>query len=361
MDEIIRAIVEGSDPQDAVEDALALSREQQEELLERLGRLKSESAGRFLALLYARLTDKRLQKLVKKDLFRLKTLGIAVEDVLAPGESVLRKAEDRTREAMGLMSNYDAARTKAVLAAVELKKNQFLFAHAIIHFVNGLEEMRSFTVGRTEVEEIAREYVARTKSPMVLAAISPLYAGYVVEEAAAISGNEIDDARSLNRMLAGAKGDVRKPADIYLLGSEGAIGRPSAETVLGDVMFEPFVLEWRSMEEDRKSLNDAINPAIVLPPSVIRERKAAFFEGLVEKESVRAIVPRFRRMLEDSAYLFYCLKEPQLYAGLVELLKEPEGAMRALIHFLDKALGEMEKKEQQQPGVIVDPYSLVRR
>ena len=360
MDEIIRAIVGGSDPQDAVEDALALSGEQQEELLGRLGRLKSESAGRFVALLYARLTDKRLRKLVKKDLFRLKTLGIAVEDVKAPGESVLHRAET-FREAMGLMSNYDAAQTKVVLAAVELKKNQFLFAHAIIHFANGLEEIRSFTVGRTELEELARDYVARTKSPMVLAAISPLYAGYVVEEAAAISGNEIDDARSLNRMLAGAKGDVRKSADIYLLGAVGAMGRPSAETVLGDGMFQPFVLEWRSMDEDRKRLNEAINPAIVLPPSVIRERKAAFFEGLVEKESVRAIVPRFKRMLEDSAYLFYCLKEPQLCAGLVELLEEPEGTMRAFIHFLDKALGEMEKKEQQQPGVIVDPYSLVRR
>ena len=34
MDEIIRAIVGGSDPQDAVEDALALSGEQQEELLD---------------------------------------------------------------------------------------------------------------------------------------------------------------------------------------------------------------------------------------------------------------------------------------------------------------------------------------
>ena len=360
MDEIIRAIVGGADPHNAVEDALALSQAQQEELLQRLGRLRSENAGRFLALLYPRLSEKKLRKLVKKDLFCLKTLGIPVEEPKAPGESVLRKAET-FREAMGLMSNYDTAQTKVVLVAVELKKNQFLFTHAIVHFANGLTEMRSFTVSRTEREELAREYAARTQSPMVLAAISPLYAGYVVEEAAVISGRELDDAKSLNRMLAAAKGDVRKPADIYLLAADSAAFPASAEAVLDDQMFQPFMLEWRGMDEDRKRLNDAINPAIVLPPSMIRERRAAFFRELVEKESIRAILPRLTRMLEDSAYLFYCLKKFDLYAGLVGLLKDQEGAIKAFIHFLERALGEMEKKEQQQPGVIVDPYSLVRR
>ena len=76
------------------------------------GRARSERAGRFLSLLYPALADKRLQKLAKKDLFRLKTLGISVEEPKASGESVLRKMET-FRDAMGLMSNYDAAQTKS--------------------------------------------------------------------------------------------------------------------------------------------------------------------------------------------------------------------------------------------------------
>jgi hypothetical protein len=283
-----------------------------------------------------------------------------VEEPKEPGESVLRKVET-FREAVGLMSNYDTARTRVVLAAVELKKNQFLFSHAVTHFINGLMEMRSFTVSRTELEELAKDYVARTQSPMVLATISPLYAGYVIEEASAISGKELDDAKSLNRMLAAARGDARKPADIYLLKAGETAVPASAEAVLRDEIFQPFMLEWRAIEEDRKGLKDAVNPAIVLPPSVIQERRAAFLGELAEKEHIRAILPRLKRMLEDSAYLFFCLKEHDLYLGLMELLKDPVSIRAAFVRFLDKALAQAEKKEPRQPGVIVDPYSLVRR
>ena len=360
MDEIIRAILAEEEPHKALDDALALPLTQQEELVQRLGRLKSEASGRFLSLLYERLSNKGLRKLVKRELFHLKTLGISVEEPRMPGESVLRRMET-SREALGLMSNYDSARTRVVLAAMELKKNHFLFAHAVTHFTEGLEELRSMTVSRSQLEELTQGYVARTRSPMVLVNLSPPFAAYVIEEASTISGREVEDARSLNRMLASSRGDARKPADIYLLDTGTGGAQASRDAVLEDELFQPFSLEWRGMEEDRKRLADAINPGIVLPPSVIQERKAGFFLDLVEREAVRAIMPRFKRMLEDSAYLFFCLKEPRQYSGLMGLLKEPEGVRAALIRFLDKALEEMEKKEQQQPGLIVDPHSLGRR
>lgn len=363
MDDIIRAIDEGVDPQGAVEDVLALSPAELEDLLARVGRTRSENAGRFLALLYPRLSDKKLRKLVKKDLFRLKTLGIHVEEPKATGESVLRKVET-SREALGLMSNYDAAHTRVVLAAVELKRNRFLFSHAIIHFSEGLLEMMSLGVGRAQLQDLVRDYVARTQSPMVLVSASPPYAGYVIEEASGISGRKAEDARSLNRMLSATGGDVRKPADIYGLEPDTPFEAASPDTVLGDEFFQPFMLQWKGMEEDGKNLNDVINPAIVLPPAVIEERKGAFLRGLAEKESVRGLSDRFKRMLEDSAYLFFCLKEHALYAGVIGLLKDPEATKKAFIRFIEKTLREMEKKkeqQQQQPGVIIDPYSVGRR
>ena len=61
------------------------------------------------------------------------------------------------------------------------------------------------------------------------------------------------------------------------------------------------------MEEDRKKLNEVINPTIVLPPYVIEERRQAFLNELVESERLAARLPQFKRMLEDYAYLFYCL------------------------------------------------------
>jgi hypothetical protein len=362
MDEIIQAILEGKEPNQALDNALALPQSEQEELIRRLGALKSPLTGAFLSALYPRLSDRVIQKLVKKAIFHLKTLGIAVEGPKAAGESAL-KPIDTSREAMGLLSNYDGESLRVILAAVELKKNQFLFSHAISHFSNGLVDLQSMAVSRPQLEELTRDYVARTKSPILLTEISPLYAGYLIEEAASISGHDTEDARSLNRMLSSAKGNARKPADIYLFETEADLVPASSEAVLGDELFKPLTLDWRGIEEDRKRLNDAISPGIVLPSSAIRERKTDFFVELVKKEQIQPVLPAFKRMLEDSAYLFYCLKELPLYAGIMSLLKAPDGVEAALTYFLDKALTEREKKEEQhqQPGLIVDPYSLGRR
>jgi hypothetical protein len=362
MDDIIRAIEDGSDLQKAVEAALALSAAEQEDLLTRIGKARSTRAGAFLTLLYPLLSDKRLKKLVKKDLFRLKTLGIPVEEPKDEGSSVLHRV-DPSHDALGLMSNYDAANTRVVLAAIELKRNKFLFSHSIIHFSEGLLQMMSLSVDRQHLEELTRDYVARTHSPMVLASISPPYAGYVIEEASGISGRETDDAKSLNRLLAAAAGNVKRPADVYGLSPEAPTEPASFETVLGDDLFQPFLFGWKGMEQDRKALDEVTNPAIVLPPAMIDERKTAFYRELAEKESVRALSGRFRRMLEDSAYLFFCLKEYPLHAGAIELLKKPDEVKAAFLRFLDKTLREAGKKEQeqQQPGVIIDPYSAGRR
>jgi hypothetical protein len=264
---------------------------------------------------------------------------------------------------VGLLSNYDGESLRVVLAAVELKKNQFLFSHAISHFSNGLVELQSMSVSRPQLEELIKDYVARTKSPISLAEISPPYAGYLIEEAASLSGHDVEDARSMNRMLSSAKGDAKRPADIYLLETEANLVPTAPKTILEDELFKPLTLDWRTIDEDRKKLSDAVSPGIVLPPSVIQERKGDFLIGLINKEEIQPLLPAFRRMLEDSAYLSYCLKELPLYAGIVDILKAPDGVRVAMIYFLDRALTEMEKKEQQQqqPGLIVDPYSAGRR
>ena len=140
MEELIKDI-ESGEAEKAVEKVLLLSAPEQERLIDRAGRLGSPNGGTFLTLLYAKIDDKGLRKLIKKAVFHLKTLGIPVEEPRSPGESVLRRAET-VREGRALLSNYDPGQTRAIIAAAETKKREFLFAHAITHFSNGLEELR---------------------------------------------------------------------------------------------------------------------------------------------------------------------------------------------------------------------------
>ena len=65
-------------------------------------------------------------------------------------------------------------------------------------------------------------------------------------------------------------------------------------------------------------------------------------------------------MLEDTAYLFYSLDEKANYEALVDLLKNEGKLAKAFLFFVRKALQKTDEKEQQ-PGVIIDPRSLVSR
>ena len=120
-------------------------------LIHAIGALKSESAGGFLSLLYPSLADKALQKLVKKALFGPKTQGIPVEEPRIPGESVLKRVETG-REARAFLSNYDPEMTRVVLSALEMKKNQFVLSHAVLHFSDGFVDSKSLSVAKDELE-----------------------------------------------------------------------------------------------------------------------------------------------------------------------------------------------------------------
>ena len=363
MKEIIRSVADnegtGADSGETVRKALALPVGEQEALFEALGALKSENAGRFLNLLYPSLSDKRLQKLVKRAIFRLKTQGIRVEEPRIAGESALKKLEV-SREARVFLTNYDAEQTCVVLAAMLMKKNQFVLSHAVIRFGRGLLEIRSLPVPRDEAEGLLRDYRARTLPPMALRQISPPYGGYLVEEASGLSGIESEEAKSLHHILDTVKGDVRRPGDIYHLDAETAVPA-SIQDVFADSLFDPFMLDWQGLEEDRKRLDGVINPTIVLPPYVVEERRQAFLDGLVADERLGPLLTGFKRMLEDYAYLFYCDGQFDKYRGLIDLAGEQEGLKKAFLSFVRKTFDKQGEKEQPQPGVIVDPYSLGKK
>ncbi len=357
MDEIIKALAGGADPAGLVGRALGLPAAEQEALFAAAGSLNSEAAARFLALVYAGLSDKRLQKLAKKALFLLGTKGVRTEAPRPAGESALHKVETE-REGAAYLSNYDETLTRLLLVVVATRKNHFLFSHIALHFPDGLTEMQTAELPRNQLEMLIPEYTSSAVAPIVLPAISPPFAGYLVEEGARASGRQAEEARGINRMMSAVKGDVRKPEDIYLLDAHGAA--PAAfEDVLNDSMFEPFNLAWPGIEEDKKKLDEAVNSGIVLPQYVVEERRQASLNALVAGGRLAGLTPGFKRMLADYAYMFYCLKRYDLYAGIAGRIHDEAYVKRALLHFVNKAFGRMKKEaeEGKMPGVIVDPYS----
>jgi len=365
MEEFIKTI-ESGDREAALAAFLSLTHDDQMNLLNTLRAAKSEPVAAFLATALERVSGKDLQKAIKTLLFGLKTRGIRVEESRIQGEPVLKKVET-AREERAYLSNYDPDGTRVVLLAFEMRKKQFIFMHAISHFSKGLMELATFPVSREDLEKIMKDYLWRTERPMVLPSVSPRYAYFLIDEAAAHSGKHTEDLKSIRPMAAGLKGAVQRPQDIYNLSGglslsgdlRPGMSAPEGGTVKGPdeilahYLFEPFLLTWDSLEADKKELDGVVNPSIVLPPYVVEERRQVFMKSLLEKDSIASQSRFMRRMLEDYAYLFHALGQLDMHRGILAGLSGDGLVQAALLRFVRKS---MEKKEAEASGLLVNPY-----
>lgn len=358
MEEILKAINNAMDVEKKVEAFFVMPDDEKETLLEKLQGIRTETTGIFLNAIYPEEKNKKIQKLIRKLLFKLKSSGVKVEEPKIIGEPVIKKIRE-VYEYKGFLSNYDHAHTRLVVAGFEIKKNNYVFLNAEIHLSNGLAELMSAPVDKKGLEEILKAYRDDAKPPMILEEISPAYAIYLIEEASRQSGKHRDEIKSLKSFVARIVDGIHKPEEIYTLPVPDTAETISPETIFTHVIFEPFFITWGSMEEDTKTYNSTGNGAIVLPSYMAEEKKREFLKTLIERYDMKSALPSLKRMMEDYAYLFYCRKEFSYYKGLVEYLKNENAPGETLSYFLKKSLETgKEKPQEKQPegGLIVNPY-----
>jgi hypothetical protein len=352
MEEVLKNLQNDGDLEAAAAAFVCLTPDEKIDLLEKIRSTKPDRVALFLSKVLDRTSERQIQKSIKKLLFTLKTQGIRVEEPKIAGESALKKIES-VRDQRAFLSNYDPEDTKVVLLAFEIKKRQFVFMHAISHFSKGLQDLAALPISRDELDTILKDYRGRMVRPMVLLPIAPRYASYLIEEASNLSGTHTDELRNLKPLMTGLKGPVQKPEDIYTLPVSRETRPKSPQAILSDPVLEPFMLTWESIEADRKELEAVVNPSIVLPPYVVEERRQAFMNRLIQGDKLKAARRSLKRMLEDYAYLFYAAEEFDAFKGITEGLRDDKFLDDALLFFVKKPL---EKKEEEQPGVLVDPF-----
>jgi hypothetical protein len=356
MEEIIKTMNDINNLKDKVKAFSLLSRDNKLEFLEKIKEMRTEFAGHFLNEVYVIENDKQVQKTIKKLLFRLKTIGVKVEEPKIEGEPVLRKIEEK-REHRGLMSNYDADGTRMAMVAFEAKRNTYLLVHGILHFSKGLMEMANAPVDGEGLKGIIGEYIKDSGKPFAVVEASPRYASYLMEEASSLSGRFVEEMKQMKTFSARLGGQVQKPGDIYHLEIPEEFETLSLDRILAQELFAPFSLAWDSMEDDKK-LFDGIggSSSIVLPPYMVEEKKQGFLKELLNSKKLKPSIPLMKRLMEDYAYIFHCKGNFAAYKGLTDTLRDPDGPIKTASYFARKAL---ELKDEKQPGLIVNPYEQV--
>ncbi|OPX93114.1 MAG: hypothetical protein A4E58_03117 [Syntrophorhabdus sp. PtaB.Bin006] len=333
-----------------------LSREDKLEFLEKLKAIRTEAAGEFLTTVYPLENDKKVQKVVKTLLFRLKTVGIKVPEPQMQGEPVLKKIEE-VREHKGLMSNYDADGTRIAVVAFEARRNAYVLVHSILHFSKGIIELANAPVNREGLKEVFAEYQKDSRKPFVVVEVSPRYASFLIEEASARSGKYAEEVKEFKIFSNRLGGEVHKPEGIYGIEVPDATDALSFDRIMANDIFQPFTLSWDTLEDDRKQFSDIGGSSIVLPPYMVVEKRQAFLAALLDRDALKSQIPLIKRLMEDYAYIFHRLGELGAFKGLVEMLHDPQGPSKVLSFLTQRVL---EKKEDQQSGIIVNPYEQVR-
>lgn len=356
MEELIRSVNDIHSLGENIEAFSLLSKESKLNFLEQIKVLRTETIGHFLNEVYIIEYDKQVQKAIKKLLFRLRTIGVKVEEPKTMGESVLKKIEEK-REHRGLVSNYDSDGVRMVMVALEAKRNTYVLVHSIIHFTEGLMELANAPVNSDGLQQIIDGYIRGSGMPFIVTEVSPRYASYLIEEASSVSGRFVEEIKQMKIFSARLGGQVQKPVDVYNLMIPEETESLSVERVLSQELFEPFILSWDAMEEDKKQFNEiGGSSSIVLPPYMVEEKKQAFLKELLERDILKQITTRMNRLMEDYAYIFHCKGNFAAYKSLIDMLKDSGGPLKIVSFLVRQAL---DIKEEKQPGIIVNPYEQV--
>ncbi|MDR2018579.1 MAG: hypothetical protein LBQ00_06890 [Syntrophobacterales bacterium] len=359
MKEIIEFIHEPDQLDNLKATYVRMSKERREETILAITDTKEGGAGKFLVSVLPSEPDKEVQKLIRKQIFKLKTMGIKIEEERPAGESALKKIETK-RQHKGFMFNYDSTGTRTVIAAFEVKRNGFIFINAVIHLADGLIDLKLAPLTGDDVETIMAKYRTETTKSTVLAETSPRYAAYLIEEGNAISHLYTEDVTQLRRFVSSLKDSIEKPQDIYGLKIPGTFEPLPPGAVLLDDMFTSLTLSWDTIEEDRRAIETFDKPAILLPSHMVREKEESFVKTLIEKEVLKSKITLLRRVFEDYAYIFFQIERFDCFHDLLHLLTSDRGLTEALSFFAKKSLIAPDpEEERRQSSLIVSPYEQI--
>lgn len=332
--------------------------------------IPDQRVGKLLHQMFEATQDKKIRKIIKRSLYRLKSKGIATEEILSDKErSILRPFQVDPKE--GFASGIDFLGQRLLWLVIPHPGRGLTVLHGITSDVQGLVDFSLDEMTRKGFRSFFEE--AQEKNPFPLVDMEPSYVALLFTQAHQLSlekkGISSQDYLRAKLEIESIKKEYMKPLVYSYLQIDEIAGDDRMLKKGGDLLKADFFDSWRIEEDLIRPFADEVWEAeeskIVLNPT----QKEVRFQGIYQKALTDLFSGEkkflYQRRLEEMAYVLFKLgrgEEAKISLAVAIDLEKPLNPIQPnpflsqlVIKSIFSLLAEAYEKKSKELSLIVKP------
>jgi hypothetical protein len=326
--------------------------------------------GKILHRMFEATQEKKLRKIIKRSLYRLKSKGIVIEEVLPEKERpILRPFQADPRE--GFASGIDLLGQRFLWLIVPHPGRGLSVMHGIVSDVQGLVDFSQSDMTRKGFRSFFEE--VQEKNPFPMVDMEPSYVALLFTQAHQRSlekkGSPSQDYLRAKLEIESIKKEYLKPLVYSYFQIDELAGDDLMVKKGGDLLKADLFSSWRIEEEIIRPYADGVWDAeeskIVLNPT----QKEARFQGIYQNALTDLFSGErkflYQRRLEEMAYVLFKLgrnEEAKISLAVAMDLEKPLNPIQPnpflfqlVIKSIFSLLAESYEKREKEPSLLVRP------
>jgi hypothetical protein len=339
-------------------------------LAELIVTIPDQRIGKLLHRMFEATQEKKIRKIIKRSLYRLKSRGITIEEVLSDKErSVLRPFQAEPRQ--GFASGIDILGQRLLWLIIPHPGRGLSVMRGIVSDIQGLVDFSEDEMTRKGFRSFFEE--VQSKNPFPMVDMEPSYVALLFTQAhqRSLEKKEISSQDYLHAKLEieSIKKEYMKPLVYSYLQIDKMAGDDRMLKKGGDLLKVDIFHSWRIEEDLIRPFADEVWNAeeskIVLNPT----QKEARFQGIYQKALMDLFSGErkflYQRRLEEMAYVLFKLgkeEEAKICLSVAMDLEKPLNPIQPnsfLFHLVIKSifnlLTESYEKKSKELSLIVKP------
>jgi hypothetical protein len=340
------------------------------QVAERLATIPHVTTGKVLQKMLQISSEKKVQKIIKRSLYRLKGKGILIEEATPrEEESILRPMQMEPSKGFG--NGYDFSWNRFLLLQIPRSGRGLLVLHGLVNDEKGLMDFSGGEMSRKEFRGFLEEVQKVSPTPMVEMEAS--YIGFLLTRAHQLTlekgGTPPQGYLQLKNDVEKIKKHYERPVIYSYLQADEIEGDDRFLRRGADLLKEDLFYIWRIDRDQIQPYADEVREAEESKIVLHQAQKEARFQGIYQK-ALSELFPGDRRLLykqrlEEMAYLLLKLgkrEEAKVSLAVAIDLVKPLNLIQPnpfLFQFVIKSifavLAEAYEEKAKEPSLIVKP------